>query len=109
MSRIVIAYPPGAVSELLHIALDLHGHVSVDHDDVGVLESDVDALIVDPVWPTGLARAHELRRSNPDVPIICVSVHPPTQEAKELLPVSYVTMPFRLADLELAVRLALEP
>lgn len=109
MSRIVIAYPPGAVSELLRIVLDLHGHVSVDHDDVGVLEGEVDALIVDPVWPMGLACAHELRRSYPDIPIICVSVHPPTQEAKALLPASYVTMPFRLADLELAVRLALGP
>lgn len=107
MSRIVIAYPQGAVSELLRIVLDLHGHVSVDHEDVGVRESDVDALIVDPTWPTGLACAHELRRSYPDIPIVCISVRSPTQEAQALRPVSYLTMPFRLADLELAVRSAL--
>lgn len=108
MSRIVIAYPLGAVSELLRIVLDLHGHVSVDHDDIGVLEGELDALIVDPTWPIGLACAHELRRSYPDIPIICVSVHSPTQEAQALRPVSYLTMPFHLADLELAVRRALE-
>lgn len=107
MSTILIAYPEGAVCELLHIVLDLHGHVSINHDDGGVPESEFDALIVDPVWPTGLACAHDLRRSYPNIPIVCVSIHSPTKEAKELLPVSYLIMPFRLADLDQAVRLAL--
>lgn len=107
MSTILIAYPEGAVCELLHIVLDLHGHVSISYDDVGVGESEVDALIVDPAWPIGLACAHELRRSHPDIPIVCVSIHPPTPEAKALLPVSYLIMPFRLAELDHAVRLAL--
>lgn len=108
MSTILIAHPPGAVRELLHIVLDLAGHESLDSDTPGASDrSDLEALVVDPAWPSGLACAQQLRRSHPDLPIVCVSIHSPSEDAKALEPVSYLLMPFRLAELEQAVRLAL--
>lgn len=107
MARIVIAHPEGAVCELLRIVVDLRGHECVSYDDAGIEESDLDALIVDAAWPLGLACAHRLRRSRPDLAIVCVGARSPTQEAKALLPVSYLTMPFHLAELDRALQLAL--
>jgi hypothetical protein len=108
MSIILIAQPEGAVRELLHIVLDLHGHESRDHDQPSTFDPDtLDALILEPARPDCLLHAHLVRDARPDLPIVCVSSQPPTPEVKDLQPVAYLLMPFRLADLDGALRLAL--
>ena len=108
MSIILIAHPEGAVRELLHVVLDLHGHESLDYDQPNALErDDLDALIVEPARPDCLLSAQRLREARPDLPIVCVSIQPPTPDANNLEPVAYLLMPFRLGDFDEALRLAL--
>lgn len=109
MSLILIAQPTGAVHELFHIVLGLHGHEALDHDAPGAVDhSGLDVLIVDPSWPDGLGYAQRLRNVLPELPIICISVHAPTPAAQALQPVAHLSMPFPLGELDRAVELALD-
>ena len=107
MSTILIAVPKGAVCEFLHVVLGIHGHRHLDYEAPGTLERDLDAAIVDPSRPDCLDYARELRRTRPGLPIICVSAYRPSPEAEDLLPLCHLKMPFRIAQLENALKAAL--
>lgn len=69
---------------------------------------DVDAVVLEPADPRSEAAARTLRRRSETLPIVCVSIYPPTQESRRLRPVEHLVKPFGLADLELALETALD-
>ena len=65
------------------------------------------AMILEPASADGLAAATQLRGRLEDLPIICASIFPPTDESCALSPVAHLIKPFRLRELEAAIVSAL--
>jgi DNA-binding response OmpR family regulator len=108
MARILISEPHPDLRVLLETVVRRAGHEPVGH---GELTSD-DApavMILEPAFADGLAAAVGLRSRLEDLPIICTSIYPPSDETRALYPVAYLIKPFRLAELEAAIVAALAP
>jgi CheY-like chemotaxis protein len=106
MARILICEPHPDLRVLLETVVRRAGHEPVGH---GELTSD-DApavMILEPASADGLAAAAGLRRRLEDLPIICTSISPPSNETRSLGPVAHLIKPFRLGDLEAAIVSAL--
>jgi CheY-like chemotaxis protein len=106
MARILICEPHPDLRVLLETVVRRAGHEPVGH---GELTSD-DApavMILEPASADGLAAAAGLRRLLEDLPIICTSISPPSDETRSLGPVAHLIKPFRLGDLEAAIVSAL--
>ncbi len=106
MARILISEPHPDLRVLLEAVVRRAGHEPVGH---GELTSD-DApavMILEPASADGLAAAAGLRRRLEDLPIICTSIAPPSDETRSLGPVAHLIKPFRLGDLEAAIVAAL--
>jgi CheY-like chemotaxis protein len=106
MARILICEPHPDLRVLLETVVRRAGHEPVGH---GELTSD-DApavMILEPASADGLAAAAGLRRRLEDLPIICTSISPPSDETRSLGPVAHLIKPFRLGDLEAAIVSAL--
>ena len=106
MARILISEPHPDLRVLLEAVVRRAGHEPVGH---GELTSD-DApavMILEPASADGLAAAAGLRRRLEDLPIICTSISPPSDETRSLGPVAHLIKPFRLGDLEAAIVSAL--
>jgi DNA-binding response OmpR family regulator len=106
MARILISEPHPDLRVLLEAVVRRAGHEPVGH---GELTSD-DApavMILEPASADGLAAAAGLRRRLEDLPIICTSISPPSDETRSLRPVAHLIKPFRLGDLEAAIVAAL--
>ncbi len=106
MARILICEPHPDLRVLLETVVRRAGHEPVGH---GELTSD-DApavMILEPASADGLAAAAGLRRRLEDLPIICTSISPPSDETRSLDPVAHLIKPFRLGDLEAAIVSAL--
>jgi DNA-binding response OmpR family regulator len=106
MARILICEPHPDLRVLLETVVRRAGHEPVGH---GELTSD-DApavMILEPASADGLAAAAGLRRRLEDLPIICTSISPPSDETRSLRPVAHLIKPFRLGDLEAAIVAAL--
>jgi len=106
MARILICEPHPDLRVLLETVVRRAGHEPVGH---GELTSD-DApavMILEPASADGLAAAARLRRRLEDLPIICTSISPPSDETRALDPVAHLIKPFRLGDLEAAIVSAL--
>ena len=48
----------------------------------------------------GVELATKLRETNPGLPILVVSIYPPTPEVTALAPAAYLVKPFALAELQ---------
>jgi CheY-like chemotaxis protein len=106
MARILICEPHPDLRVLLETVVRRAGHEPVGH---GELTSD-DApavMILEPASADGLAAAAGLRCRLEDLPIICTSISPPSDETRSLGPVAHLIKPFRLGDLEAAIVSAL--
>jgi hypothetical protein len=106
MARILISEPHPDLRVLLEAVVRRAGHEPVGH---GELTSD-DApavMILEPASADDLAAAAGLRRRREDLPIICTSIFPPSDETRALYPVAHLIKPFRLGDLEAAIVSAL--
>jgi CheY-like chemotaxis protein len=70
--------------------------------------ADPDVVLVEPAHPESFAAALRLQRDNPALPIICASVHEPTQDtAHALEATTHLLKPFSLVELTDALQLAL--
>ena len=106
MARILICEPHPDLRVLLETVVRRAGHEPVGH---GELTSDdaPSVMILEPASADGLAAAAGLRRRLEDLPIICTSISPPSDETRSLGPVAHLIKPFRLGDLEAAIVSAL--
>jgi len=109
MATILIAEPSEALRGLFAAVIAHLGHHAVDARGLGAEDlAEVDVLVLEPGESWALELAERLRRARPDLPIICVSIHPPTPLSRALDPVAFVQKPFALADLEEALTRAVE-
>jgi DNA-binding NtrC family response regulator len=109
MARIYILEPEADVRELLVRVADRLGHEGRELEAAAIPEvSEGDVLVVEPSDPPSLASALAVHERVPNVRIICVSVYSSLPEAAELAPFAYVVKPFRLEELERALREAAE-
>jgi CheY-like chemotaxis protein len=106
MARILISEPHPDLRVLVEAVVRRTGNEPVGQ---GELTSD-DApavMILEPASANGLAAAARLRSRLGDLPIICTSIFPPSDESSALLPVAHLIKPFRLRELEAAIVAAL--
>jgi CheY-like chemotaxis protein len=67
-----------------------------------------DVVLVEPAYRDAFESALRLRHAYPQLPIVCASIHEPSQETvRALLPSTYLLKPFGLAELRDALQLAL--
>jgi hypothetical protein len=98
MARILIAEPYAEVQQLfVHFVLAL-GHEPIVHDPA-VTEVGIDALILEPAMTGAAELVESLRALDADLPVIAVSVYPPSALPVRLDWTSFHLKPFGLAVL----------
>jgi CheY-like chemotaxis protein len=106
MARILISEPHPDLRILLEAIVRRAGHEPVGHGELASDEAPA-VMILEPASAADLAAAAGLRRRLENLPIICTSILPPTEQTRELGPVAYLIKPFRLQELETAIASAL--
>jgi CheY-like chemotaxis protein len=95
MARILIAEPHAEVRQLFVHFVSALGHEPVVFDPT-VAELAVDVLILEPAMPGAFELIESMRAFDPDLPVIAVSVYPPTE-----LPIGLSWTSFHLKPLGL--------
>ena len=106
MARILVSEPHPDLRVLIEAVVRRTGNEPVGHADL-VGEDAPAVIILEPSSADGLAEAARLRCRLEDLPIICTSIYPPTDESGALGPVAHLIKPFRLCELEAAIVSAL--
>jgi DNA-binding response OmpR family regulator len=106
MARILISEPHPDLRVLIEAVVRRTGNEPVGQSDL-IGEDSPAAMILEPAYADGLAAAARLRGQLEDLPIICASIYPPTDESCALSPVAHLIKPFRLRELEVAIVSAL--
>jgi CheY-like chemotaxis protein len=107
MARILISEPHPDLRVLIEAVVRRTGNEPVGHGELIGEDAAPAAMILEPASADGLAAAAQLRRQLEDLPIICASIFPPTDESSALGPVAHLIKPFRLRELEAAIVSAL--
>ena len=108
MARILISEPHPDLRVLIEAVVRRTGNEPVGQADL--IDDDAPAvMILEPSSADGLAAAARLRGQLGDLPIICTSIYPPSDESSALDPVAHLIKPFRLRELETAILAALTP
>jgi hypothetical protein len=108
MAWILICEPHPDLRVLLETVVRRTGHEPVGHGEL--TNGDAPAvMILEPASADDLAAAAGLRHRLGDLPIICTSIFPPSDETRALRPVAHLIKPFRLGELEAAIVSALSP
>jgi CheY-like chemotaxis protein len=106
MARILISEPHPDLRVLIEAVVRRTGNEPVGQGEL--TNDDAPAvMILEPASADGLAAAAQQRRRLEDLPIICASIYPPTDESCALSPVAHLIKPFRLRELEVAIVSAL--
>jgi DNA-binding response OmpR family regulator len=106
VAQILISEPHPDLRILMEAVVRRSGHVPVGQGEL--TDDDApQAMILEPASADGLAAAARLRGRLADLPIICASIFPPSDESSALRPVAHLIKPFRLRELEAAILSAL--
>jgi CheY-like chemotaxis protein len=109
VATILIAEPHGEVRELFTHVVSRLGHEAVWPEELAENgERAPDVLLLEPADAEALRLAIRLRGERPGLPLIFASIYPPTAQTRALEPVAFLTKPFLLAELEAAVRRAVD-
>jgi hypothetical protein len=106
MARILISEPHPDLRVLIEAVVRRTGNEPVGQGQLIGADGPA-AMILEPASAEGLAAAALLRSRLEDLPIICASIYPPTDESSALSPVAHLIKPFRLRELEVAIVSAL--
>jgi CheY-like chemotaxis protein len=106
MARFLIIEPHEDIRRLYAAVVRGLGHEPAFFDGLPVAKPHV--VLVEPAHPESFQAALELRYDHPGLPIVCASIHEPTQdEAQVLGAITYLLKPFSLVELTDALQLAL--
>jgi len=108
VATILIADPDPATWSLLEVLVLRLGHRPIGQRELSEDERP-DLMLLEPASRAGLRLASRLRRRLPQLPILCVSIEPPSWETQELGVAGHVMKPFRRSQLERALESALIP
>ncbi len=106
VATILIVDPDPANRSLLELLVLRLGHRPIGQRELAEGE-EPDLLLLEPASGPGLRLAHRLRQRLLRLPILCVSIEPPSEETSSLEAVDYVMKPFRRSTLEQALEHAL--
>jgi hypothetical protein len=67
---------------------------------------DLEALVVEPALPGCFREEQAVRSARPELPIVCVSIYPPTPDVPALGCVVHLLKPFSLRELKSALEQA---
>jgi CheY-like chemotaxis protein len=98
MARILIAEPYAEVQQLFVHFVSALGHEPVVHEP-GVTQVGIDALILEPAMNGAGELVESLRAMDADLPVIAVSVYPPSALPVRIEWTSFHLKPFGLAVL----------
>jgi len=107
MAQILISEPHPDRRVLIAAVVRMTGNEPVGHGELTYDDDAPAVMILEPASADGLAAAARLRRRLEDLPIICASIYPPSDESCALHPVAHLIKPFRLRELEAAITSAL--
>jgi len=106
MARILISEPHPDLRVLIEAVVRRTGNEPVGRGEL--IGGDAPAaMILEPASADALAAAAQLRSRLEELPIICASIFPPSDESCALSPVAHLIKPFRLRELEAAIVSAL--
>lgn len=108
MACVLLSEPDPDVRRLLTAVLERAGHEAVaisGRPDAELPEGDI--LVAEPAYGEGHRQAWALRRRDPSLPIVLVSILPPESALLALAPSAYLVKPFPIARLEQVVAEAL--
>ncbi|MHB8469655.1 MAG: response regulator [Gaiellaceae bacterium] len=108
MATILIVDPDPATRSLLELLLLRLGHRPIGQRELAEGE-EPDLMLLEPASRAGMRLALRLRDRLQRLPILCVSIEPPSRETLELGVDGYVMKPFRRTQLERALEHALIP
>ena len=97
MARILIAEPYAEVQQLFVHFVSALGHEPIVHDPA-VTQVGIDALILEPAMAGAAELVESLRAVDADLPVVAVSVYPPSA-----LPITIDWTSFHLKPLGFAV------
>jgi len=106
VATILIVDPDPANRSLLELLVLRLGHKPIGQRELAEGE-EPDLMLLEPASGPGLRLAHRLRQRLLRLPILCVSIEPPSEETSSLAAVDYVMKPFRRSTLEHALERAL--
>jgi DNA-binding NtrC family response regulator len=106
VATILIVDPDPANRSLLELLVLRLGHRPIGQRELTEGE-EPDVMLLEPASEPGLRLAHRLRERLLRLPILCVSIEPPSEETSTLDAVDYVMKPFRRSTLEHALERAL--
>jgi DNA-binding NtrC family response regulator len=106
VATILIVDPDPANRSLLELLVLRLGHRPIGQRELSEGE-EPDLMLLEPASQPGLRLAYRLRKRLLRLPILCVSIEPPSEETSDLHAVDYVMKPFRRSTLELALERAL--
>jgi CheY-like chemotaxis protein len=108
VATILIVDPDPANRSLLELLVLRLGHRPIGQRELAEGE-EPDLMLLEPASQPGLRLAHRLRERLMQLPILCVSIEPPSEETSSLAAVEHVMKPFRRSTLEHALERALVP
>ena len=108
MATILIEDPDPATRSLLEVLVLRLGHRPIGQRELSEGENP-DLMLLEPASRAALRQAKRMRRRFRELPILCVSIDPPSSETRELGVVDHVMKPFRRLQLERALESALIP
>ncbi len=108
VATILIMDPDPATRSLLEVLVLRLGHRPIGQWELAEDELP-DLVLLEPASRAGMRHAKRLRSRCRELPILCVSIDPPSPEASELGIADHVMKPFRRSQLERALDVALIP
>jgi CheY-like chemotaxis protein len=106
VATVLIFDPDPANRTLLELLVLRLGHRPIGRRELAEGE-EPDLMLLEPASEPGLRLAHGLRQRLQWMPILCVSIEPPSEETSSLEAVGHVMKPFRRSTLEQALEQAL--
>jgi CheY-like chemotaxis protein len=106
MATILIVDPDPATRSLLEVLVLRLGHRSIGQWELAEDESP-DLLLLEPASRADMRLAQRLRSRFPELPILCVSIYPPSLDMRKLGTSGHLMKPFRRSQFEQSVESAL--